>query len=53
MEVDVTRAVTLGSNRQQFTSNADGVVYANVQAGYPMQVSTLLSRLISAQRRAA
>lgn len=42
MEVDVTRAVTLGSNRQQFKSNADGKrFYANVQAGYPMQVSNI------------
>ena len=42
MEVDVTRAVTLGSNRQQFKSNADGKrYYANVQAGYPMQVSNI------------
>ncbi len=42
MDVDVTRAVTLGSNQQQFKSNADGKrFYANVQAGYPMQVSSL------------
>ena len=42
MDVDVTRAVTLGSNQQQFKSNADGKrYYANVQAGYPMQVSSL------------
>jgi len=42
MDVDVTRAVTLGSNRQLFKSNADGKrYYANVQAGYPMQVSSV------------
>ena len=40
MDVDVTRAVTLGGNRQDFKSNADGKrYYANLQAGYPMQVS--------------
>ncbi|WP_261870119.1 autotransporter domain-containing protein [Psychrobacter sp. JCM 18901] len=33
MDVDVTRAVTLGSNQQQFKSNADGKrFYANLQA---------------------
>ncbi len=42
MDVDVTRAVTLGSNQQQFKSNADGKrYYANVQAGYPLQVSNI------------
>ncbi|PKH81301.1 autotransporter outer membrane beta-barrel domain-containing protein, partial [Psychrobacter sp. 4Bb] len=42
MDVDVTRAVTLGSNQQQFKSNADGKrFYANLQAGYPMQVSNI------------
>ena len=42
MEVDVTRAVTLGTSRQQFKSNADGKrYYANLQAGYPMQVSSI------------
>lgn len=42
MEVDVTRDVMLGSNKQQFKSNADGKrFYANVQAGYPMQVSRI------------
>ena len=42
MDVDVTRNVTLGGNRQQFESNADGKrFYANVQAGYPMQVSRI------------
>ncbi|MGO2279451.1 MULTISPECIES: autotransporter domain-containing protein [unclassified Psychrobacter] len=42
MEVDVTRAVTLGTSRQQFKSNADGKrYYANLQAGYPMQMSSI------------
>ena len=42
MDVDVTRAVTLGGNKQEFNSNADGKrYYANVQAGYPMQISSL------------
>jgi len=42
MDVDVTRTVTLGSNQQQFKSNADGKrFYANLQAGYPMQVSNI------------
>ncbi len=42
MDVDVTRAVTLGSNQQQFKSNADGKrFYANLQVGYPMQVSNI------------
>ncbi|SLJ84234.1 autotransporter domain-containing protein [Psychrobacter sp. DAB_AL43B] len=42
MDVDVTRAVTLGGNKQEFKSNADGKrYYANLQAGYPMQVSSL------------
>ncbi|MFP3456173.1 autotransporter domain-containing protein [Psychrobacter sp. SIMBA_152] len=42
MDVDVTRAVTLGNNQQQFKSNADGKrFYANLQAGYPMQVSNI------------
>ena len=42
MDVDVTRAVTLGGNRQDFKSNADGKrYYANLQAGYPMQVSSV------------
>ncbi|PYE39816.1 autotransporter domain-containing protein [Psychrobacter fozii] len=42
MDVDVTRAVTLGSYKQEFKSNADGKrFYANVQAGYPMQVSSV------------
>uniref|UniRef100_UPI003561D641 autotransporter domain-containing protein n=1 Tax=Psychrobacter sp. TaxID=56811 RepID=UPI003561D641 len=42
MDVDVTRNVTLGSNQQQFKSNADGKrFYANLQAGYPMQVSNI------------
>ena len=42
MDVDVTRAVTLGGNRQEFKSNTDGKrYYANVQAGYPMQLSSL------------
>ena len=42
MDVDVTRAVTLGSNQQQFKSNADGKrYYANLQAGYPLQVSNI------------
>ncbi|WP_352337345.1 autotransporter domain-containing protein [Psychrobacter sp. 16-MNA-CIBAN-0192] len=40
MDINVTRAVTLGGNKQEFGSNADGKrYYANVQAGYPMQVS--------------
>ena len=40
LDVDVTRAVNLGGNRQEFKSNADGKrYYANLQAGYPMQVS--------------
>ena len=42
MDVDVTRAVTLGGNKQEFKSNADGKrYYANLQAGYPMQVSSI------------
>ena len=42
MDIDVTRAVTLGGNKQEFNSNADGKrYYANVQAGYPMQISSL------------
>ena len=42
MDVDVTRAVTLGGNKQEFKSNADGKrYYANVQAGYPMQLSSI------------
>ena len=42
MDVDVTRAVTLGGNKQEFKSNADGKrYYANLQAGYPMQVSSV------------
>ncbi|MBE0442783.1 MULTISPECIES: autotransporter domain-containing protein [unclassified Psychrobacter] len=42
MDVDVTRAVTLGNYQQEFKSNADGKrFYANVQAGYPMQVSSV------------
>lgn len=42
MDVNVTRAVTLGGNKQDFNSNADGKrYYANVQAGYPMQVSSI------------
>ena len=42
MDIDVTRAVTLGGNRQEFKSNADGKrYYANIQAGYPMQVSSI------------
>jgi outer membrane lipase/esterase len=42
LDVDVTRAVTLGGNKQEFNSNADGKrYYANVQAGYPMQLSSL------------
>ncbi|MDE4455666.1 autotransporter domain-containing protein [Psychrobacter sp. DAB_AL62B] len=42
MDIDVTRAVTLGGNKQAFKSNADGKrYYANLQAGYPMQVSSL------------
>ena len=42
MDIDVTRAVTLGGNRQEFKSNADGKrYYANIQAGYPMQLSSL------------
>jgi outer membrane lipase/esterase len=42
MDVNVTRAVTLGSYKQEFKSNADGKrFYANVQAGYPMQVSSV------------
>ena len=42
MDVDVTRAVTLGGNKEEFNSNADGKrYYANIQAGYPMQLSSL------------
>lgn len=42
LDVDVTRAVTLGGNKQEFNSNADGKrYYANLQAGYPMQFSSL------------
>lgn len=42
MDIDVTRAVTLGGNKQEFNSNADGKrYYANVQAGYPIQLSSL------------
>ena len=42
LDVDVTRAVTLGGNKQEFNSNADGKrYYANLQAGYPMQLSSL------------
>lgn len=40
MDVEVTRAVTLGDYQQNFKSEADGKrYYANLQAGYPMQVS--------------
>ncbi len=40
MDVEVTRAVTLGDYKQNFKSEADGKrYYANLQAGYPMQVS--------------
>lgn len=39
MDMDITRAVSLADTRQEFTSSADGKrYYANVQAGYPMQV---------------
>ncbi|KAA0926945.1 autotransporter domain-containing protein [Psychrobacter sp. ANT_H56B] len=42
LDVDVTRAVSLGGNKQEFNSNADGKrYYANLQAGYPMQLSSL------------
>ena len=42
MDIDVTRAVTLGGNKEEFNSNADGKrYYANVQAGYPIQLSSL------------
>ena len=42
LDVDVTRAVILGGNKQEFNSNADGKrYYANLQAGYPMQLSSL------------
>lgn len=42
LDVDVTRAVTLGGNKQEFHSNADGKrYYANLQAGYPLQLSSL------------
>ena len=42
LDVDVTRAVTLGGNKQEFNSNADGKrYYANLQAGYPVQLSSL------------
>ena len=40
MDVDITRVVTLGGNRQDFKSNADGKrYYANLQAGYLMQLN--------------
>ncbi len=40
MDVDITRTVNLGGNRQNFDSDADGTrLYADLQAGYPMQVS--------------
>jgi outer membrane lipase/esterase len=39
MDVDITRAVTLDNYRQEFKSSADGKrYYANLQAGYPMQL---------------
>lgn len=42
LDVDVTRAVTLGGSKQEFHSNADGKrYYANLQAGYPLQLSSL------------
>lgn len=42
MNVEVTRAVTLGDFKQNFDSEADGKrYYANLQAGYPMQVSSI------------
>ena len=42
MDVEVTRAVTLGNSKQDFKSEADGKrFYANLQAGYPMQVSSI------------
>ena len=42
MDVDITRTVNLGGNRQNFDSDADGTrLYADLQAGYPMQVSNI------------
>lgn len=42
MDVDVTRTVNLGGNRQNFDSDADGKrYYASLQAGYPMQISSI------------
>lgn len=42
MDVDVTRTVNLGSNIQNFDSDADGTrYYASLQAGYPMQLSSI------------
>jgi outer membrane lipase/esterase len=42
MDVDVTRSVNLGGNIQNFDSDADGSrLYANLQAGYPMQMSSI------------
>ncbi len=42
MDVDVTRTVNLGGNRQSFDSDADGKrYYATLQAGYPMQVNNI------------
>ena len=42
MDVDVTRSVNLGGTIQNFDSDADGTrYYANLQAGYPMQVSNI------------
>lgn len=42
MDVDVTRTVNLGGNKQNFDSDADGRrYYASLQAGYPMQVNSI------------
>lgn len=41
LDVEVTRAVSLGDYKQEFKSDADGKrFYANLQAGYPIQVSS-------------
>lgn len=40
MDIDVTRTVNLGGNKQNFNSDADGKrLYASLQAGYPLQVN--------------
>ena len=42
IDVDITRAVTLANNKQEFNSSADGKrYYASLQAGYPMQISNI------------